>query len=150
MNDGDKKDKKRSPAVATEKVSEPEEADDLSDVPVEILEAVKSGDPKAVTKLIQFVRIRNWQAPLPPPEIFREYPEPVQSIITKNWVSESDHRRNIETRGQIIGALIAFGALVATVVVALNGQPLVGGSIIVATMLGIGLSGLIRIFGPKG
>ena len=150
MSDGDKKDKKRPPAVATEKVSEPEEAGDLSDVPAEILEAVKSGDPKAVTKLIRIVLTRTWLAPLPPPEIFSEYPGPVQTIITNNWEAESGHRRKIESRAQIIGTLIAFGAMGATIIVALNGQPWVGGSIIVATMLGIGLSGLIRIFPPKG
>ena len=149
MSDGDKKDKNRPPKAAPEEAGEPEDAGDFSEDAALFLEAVKSGDPKVVTKLIQFVRTHTWLAPIPPPEIFGEYPDPVQTIITKNWVDESRHRRKIETRAQIIGALIAFGAIGATIIVALNGQPWVGGSIIVATMIGIGLSGLIRIFPPR-
>lgn len=113
-------------------------------IPPEILEALKTGDPEMVAQLIRISS--SWQGPLPPPEIFKEYPKPVQTTIKDNWLAESQHRRGIETRGQIFGVVIALAAIVAAVVAAIQGQTLVGASIVIATMVGIAATGLIRLF----
>ena len=78
--------------------------------------------------------------------MFRAYPEDVQTTITENWRKESDHRRRLATRGQIIATIIALASMGIAAVVALLGQPWVGASIVLAAMGGIALTGLIRLF----
>lgn len=141
---GPKRSRRRSAVVPTKDASETNESGDISKIPPEILEAAKSGDLEVVTRLIRIVHA--WQAPLPPPEIFREYPDAVQNVITDNWVGESKHRRKIESRGQGLAAVIAIGAIVAAVFCSMYGQPLVGASIVIGAMVGIGLTGALRLF----
>ena len=116
----------------------------LSQEVLELAAAAKSGDLKAVAQLVQIER--SWFGPLPPPEIFRDYPDDVQTAITENWRVESDHRRGLTRRGQIIGTIIALASMGTAAVVAIMGQPWVGASIVVSTMIGIALTGVIRIF----
>ena len=79
-------------------------------------------------------------------EIFNEYPKPVQTAIKDNLLAESKHRRRLETRGQIVGTVIALAAIAGAIVTASLGQPFVAGTIVLATMGGIAATGLIRIF----
>jgi uncharacterized membrane protein len=98
---------------------------------------------------LQVSRSHFHAGPLPPPDLLQEYaniiPDGANRIV-EGWESEMTHRRTIEVRGQTIAAALAVMAIVASVATAYLGQPLVASSIIVATMLGIGLTGALGIF----
>ncbi len=110
----------------------------------EILEALETGEAETFAQLIRISSLT--QGPLPSPEVFKEYPKVVQTTINDKWLAESQHRRGIETRGQIFGAVIALAAIVAAVVAAIQGQPFVGASIVIATMVAIAATGLVHLF----
>lgn len=92
---------------------------------------------------------RQFMGPLPPPEVLKAYnealPDGANRIVTA-FEKQGDHRRQTETRGQKYALWIALSAIVAAVVCALQGQPLVGGTIVLSALVGIGLTGAIRLF----
>ena len=107
----------------------------------ELLEAAQKGRVQ--------VTIGSFSGPLPPPEILRGYadalPDGPNRIVTA-WEGQASHRQKLERNGQIIGASLGAGAIIAAVYCASIGQPWVGGAIVLATMVGVGASSLLNIF----
>lgn len=86
--------------------------------------------------------------PLPHPEILNGYndavPNGAERIIGK-WEAEGRHRQSMERRGQWIAGGLGISAITAAVVCAAIGAPWVGGAIVTATMIGIGMTAAIRL-----
>lgn len=102
-----------------------------------------------------------YSGPLPPPEWLRQYEEVLPGIADRmmalvesevsNQHDASAHDRQMQERvvsagitmakrGQVVAALLGFSFLVAAVVLALTGNPLLGGVIGIADLVGIVVS----------
>lgn len=71
--------------------------------------------------------------PLPDPITLRAYGQIMPGLperIVSGMEGETDHRQNLETRGQTIGALLAGGGLVGGVAAILFGHDLAGVAIV--------------------
>lgn len=116
----------------------------------ELVEALQSGDLSRVAAVFQTVA--SYSGPLPPPHMLQEYNDALPdgaNRIVNNWETESQHRRTVESRSQILAFLVMLLAISAAVGCAYFGQPWVGGGIVLATMLGIGLTGALRLVAFK-
>lgn len=95
---------------------------------------------------------QHYSGPLPPPEMLERYANTIPDgadRIVKGWEDEMTHRRGMERRGQRFALTVALAAIGASVLAAYLGQPLVASSIIIASMLGIGLTGALNILLSK-
>lgn len=93
--------------------------------------------------------LRQFMGPLPPPEVLEDYnnalPDGAERIVM-SFEKQGNHRRRTETRSQIFAFVIALAAIVGAVICALNDRPFVGATIVVAGMIGIGLTGALKLF----
>lgn len=137
----------RDPKDLTQTILPPESEEDQVE---ELLGALRSASPEEAKILVRSITSsQSWSGPLPPPQALKEYSDAIPDggdRIVANWETESNHRRGLQSRGQWLAVGIAMAAIVASVVCALNGQPWVGGTIILAAMIAIGLTGAVNLF----
>lgn len=121
---------------------------DKDDCSPEALDAVRKEFERDLENVVvRVVETHMWQGPLPSPDVFSQYPDPVQRHILDSSKEEAGHRRRITSRGQIIAAALGFAAIGGAIVCALNGQPWVGGVIAASFAIAIGIPVAINLFG---
>lgn len=125
--------RKKSPPALT-----PEPLDSLSG------ELLAEGVPKEALEKVMVTVSRLWSGPLPPPEVFRQYPPEVQKAIVAQANSQIKHRQSIENKvidsnisNSKIGMKFAFAITVALIVT---------GTVLI--IIGKSTAGLVAIFGP--
>lgn len=131
-------------------IQSPSERPTLEDLPPEevreeVVRALMSGEATIVSS---HQMMASYSGPLPPPDILEGYDRAVPGSaerILARLEGQTTHRQAMEKRGQTIAAALGGGAIIASVICALAGQPLVAASIVVATMIGIGLTGALSI-----
>lgn len=101
-----------------------------------------------------------FSGPLPPPQVLEQYaalyPD-APKIIFRAFEKQVNHRHEMEATlmhgserrarvGQILGTVLLLGGLATAVVVALNEQPVLGGTI---ATLSLGAGALTYVFGDR-
>ena len=115
----------------------------LSDSEQEVVQALRSGD---IYEILETIEETLWLGPLPPPAVFKEYPEEIQAALAKNSLedtkAETQHRHRYETRGQWMGFGIALAAIGAAAFAAMHGAEFIGASLVIAVAVGGGIAGI--------
>ncbi len=98
-------------------------------------------------QLVQILAASQFRGPLPPPEMLAQYnealPDGADRIVTMAE-KQADHRRRVESRGQIFGFSIAMTAILGGIGLIADGRsaeglvPLVGALVGLVGVLGYG------------
>ena len=111
-----------------------------------VRDAYQSGDEEQLNAVLSVTY--SFIGPLPPPGMLGQYGDVVNDgaeRIIKNWETESDHRRNIVSRGQFFALVIALSTVAAASFGFWLGHPIAGASVVIASMVGLGLIGALKI-----
>jgi uncharacterized membrane protein len=119
-------------------------------IPKEVEEVAKDVPKKVVANIVRVTRRieseTRWIGPLPPPEIFKQYPPDVRKAMVQQASAQMKHRQKIENKviesnikNSGRGMNYAFGLTITLIVV---------GAFLVA--IGKSTEGLIAIFGTSG
>ena len=89
---------------------------------------------------------RTWSGPLPPPEIFKQYPKEVQRAIIQHADKQMKHRHKIEN--QVVASSLVSSAKGMNYAFWITLAMIGAGTFLVA--LGHSTAGLVAIFGTGG